>query len=112
MAAFIKMTQWNPKIEEEITLLVKDWLKQTGHTQADLKDSLNSSSSRMQSIVEKLKQAHLSGGMIQIARLLCEVEESWTTSLNSSPGTEKSTQIDPYGQLDLLLEEIKEDCDK
>ena len=106
------MTQWDPKTEEEITLLVKDWLKQTGHTQADLKDSLNTSSSRMQSIVEKLKQAHLSGGMIQIARLLCEVEESWTASLDSSPGIGKAIKPDPYGQLDLLLEEIREDCDK
>ena len=45
------MTKWNKEIEEEITLLVKDWLKQKKKTQKDLKRILNASSERMLSLI-------------------------------------------------------------
>ena len=103
------MAKWDNKIEEEIILLIKDWLKQKGKTQKDLRKSLNASSERMPSLVENLKREYISGGLPRLAKVLCDIESSWSQgSINQV--YEKKINSDPFGQLDLLLEEIQEDC--
>ena len=102
------MTKWNKEIEEEVTLLVKDWLKQKKRTQKDLKRILNASSERMPVLLEILESEFAAGGLPQLLSILCSAEESWEEG-NEIKEPEKSVS-DPFGQLDLLLEELKEDC--
>ena len=106
--------KWSKQIEEEISFLLKDWLKAQQRTQADLRKVLNAESTRMPAIIEALKKEYKQGGLQQIASCLCRVEESWAHNKEPQIEGEKQkdkTMIDPFGQLDLLLEAIREDCE-
>ncbi len=110
----MQMKKWSPQLEEELALLIKDWLKTKERTQADLRRSLNSESSRMPALLENLKKEYLKGGMRNIAKILCQVEKGWANKNDHvQPDTTatKTQDVDPFGQLDLLLEEIREDCE-
>ena len=112
----IPMPQWSDEIEEELILLLKDWLKAQGRTQADLKKSLDAVSTRMPALLEVLKNEFMHGGLPKVAECLCTIEEEWTKGNQLVGKTEvnpqkKSADIDPFDQLDLLLEEIREDCE-
>ena len=48
------MTVWNTAMEDELVAVLKDWLKQQGRTQADLRRSLRASSTRMPALLEVL----------------------------------------------------------
>ena len=104
------MEKWNSQIELEITQLVKDWLKQKGKTQKDLRKILNADSERMPAMIKILKKEYSSGGLPKLASLLCSIEEKWSNKSKNTEQAEFST--DPFSQLDLLLEEIQEDCSK
>ena len=100
---------WSKEIEEDLILLIKDWLRQTGRTQSELSKSLNLPSTRMPILIESLKKDFNSGGIPKIANRLCEVEELWT---NGGGGkTKKSFELNSSGQLD-LLDEICEDLSR
>ena len=101
--------RWSKKIEEELILFIKDWLKQTGRTQSELCHSLNLPSARMPTLIESLKKDFSSGGIPKIANTLCEVEEAWGNDLGDQ--TKKNSQLNSSGQLD-LLDEICEDLSK
>ena len=103
------MAKWSQQIEEELILLLKDWLKQKGRAQADLAQSLRVNSTRMPSIIEELKKDFLHGGIPKIANRLCEIEFLWSKDTNLIKP--KETASNPLEQLDLLLEEINEDCE-
>ena len=91
---------WAKDIEEDLVLLIKDWLRQTGRTQSELCQSLNLPSSRMPTLIDSLKKDFSSGGIPKVANRLCEVEEFWT---NGEEGkTKKSFELNSSGQLDLL----------
>ena len=108
MVAIIKMNQWTSQLEKELTLLIKDWLKQQNKSQKDLKNNLQGTSERMPALLEILKKDFSKGGLQNLVKRLCNVELSWSNN-NQSP--EKDTNhIDPFDQLDLLIEEIEEDC--
>ena len=49
------MNPWSPDVEEELALVLKDWLKQQGRTQADLRRSLRATSTRMPALMEVLE---------------------------------------------------------
>ncbi len=102
------MKRWTKEIENEISLLLKDWLKQQGKTQKDLKKSLNASSERMNALIEVLHNEYLSGGIPKVAARLCEIESNWSNLNQTISG--KQSSLDPFSQLDLLLEELQEDC--
>ena len=72
------MVDWSNQIEEELALLLKDWLKQHGRTQADLKDGLKTISTRMPALMEVLKKEHSEGGFPKVASTLCSIEENWS----------------------------------
>ncbi len=101
------MKQWSHQTEEEITLLIKDWLKQQGRTQADLRQSLQAESSRMSALLEVLQREYFLGGFPKVADRLCEIENHWLKKNTQS--IETSEEADPFSQLDLLLEEMKND---
>ena len=100
------MTDWTDETEEILTLLIKDWLKSQGHTQADLGKALNSGSSRMPALIEIIKAEHKAGGMIYVAKKLCAIEDSWNKK-EENESNDKSLK-DPFGQLDLILQELRE----
>ena len=100
---------WSKDIEEDLILLIKDWLKQTGRTQSELCQTLNLPSARMPTLIESLKKDFNSGGIPKIANRLCEVEEFWTNCVEAK--TKKSFEFNSSGQLD-LLDEICEDLSK
>ena len=101
--------RWSKDIEEDLVLLIKDWLRQTGRTQSELCRSLNLPSARMPTLIESLKKDFNSGGIPKIANRLCEVEELWT---NGGGGTtNKNFDLKSSEQLD-LLDEICEDLSK
>ena len=107
------LPKWSEQIEGELTILLKEWLKSQGRTQADLKKSLKADSSRVQSLLQILKQDFSKRGLPEVAAHLCMVEENWAN--NKSPHIEEEISpleapIDPCDQLDLLIEEIREDC--
>ena len=101
--------RWSKKTEEDLIILIKDWLRQTGKTQSELCQSLNLPSARMPTLIDSLKKDFNSGGIPKIATRLCEVEELWT---NDQVGeTKKRLELNSSGQLD-LLDEICEDLSK
>ena len=104
------MAIWSEEVEDELSALIKDWLKQKGRTQADLRRSLQALSTRMPSLIEVLKDEYSKGGLPKLAARLCEVEKDWSTKPVTPP--DSVMPPDPFGQLDLLLQEIREDCDE
>ena len=101
--------RWSKKTEEDLIILIKDWLRQTGKTQSELCQSLNLPSARMPTLIDSLKKDFNSGGIPKIASRLCEVEELWA---NDQVGeTKKRLELNSSGQLD-LLDEICEDLPK
>ena len=109
MVSSMSKQHWAKDIEEDLVLLIKDWLKQTGRTQSELCQSLNLPSSRMPTLIDSLKKDFSSGGIPKVANRLCEVEELWK---NEEGGNiKKSLELNSSGQLD-LLDEICEDLSK
>ena len=108
------MSKWSEQIEEELVLLLKDWLKAQGRTQSDLRKSLKAASTRMPAILEILKREYSKGGLPKVAECLCNIEKDWANNQQQKEERELITlnsPIDPFDQLDFLLEEIREDCD-
>ena len=109
MVSSMSKEYWSKEIEEDLILLIKDWLRQTGKTQSELCHSLNLPSSRMPTLIESLKNDFRTGGIPIIANRLCEVEKLWGTDKGEK--TKKSTELNSSGQLD-LLDEICKDLSK
>ncbi len=109
MVPSMNKESWSKDIEEDLILLIKDWLRQTGRTQSELCQSLNLPSARMPTLIDSLKKDFNSGGIPKIASRLCEVEELWTN--DKVRKTKKSIELNSSGQLD-LLDEICEDLSK
>ena len=108
-------SKWSKEVEEELILIVKDWLKVQGRTQADLRESLKASSTRMPSLIEALQMECHKGGLPKVAARLCIIEKNWANSQQPAVEIEENTRnssIDPFDQLDLLIEKIREDCDR
>ena len=110
MVPNLKMTKWSKETEEQLILFIKDWLKQIGKNQSDLCQCLNLSSTRMPILIEALKKEFISGGIPKVANKLCEIELFWLK--NEEFVSSNIDSSDPFGQLDLLYDEICEDCEK
>ena len=100
---------WSKEVEEDLILLIKDWLRQTGRTQSELCQSLNLPSARIQTLIDFLKNDFISGGIPKIANRLCEIELLWTK--DGGQKTKKNIELNTSAQLD-LLDEICEDLSK
>ena len=100
---------WSKEVEEDLILLIKDWLRQTGRTQSELCQSLNLPSARIHTLIDFLKNDFISGGIPKIANRLCEIESLWTKDQGRTP--KKNIELNTSAQLD-LLDEICEDLSK
>ena len=65
------MSGWTPEFEADLTLLLKDWLKHQGRTQADLRRNLRAVSTRMPALLEVLEREHKLRGLAGLANRLC-----------------------------------------
>jgi len=65
------MAAWTPDLEAELSQLLKDWLKQQGRTQADLRRSLKAVSTRMPALLEVLEREHRLNGLSGLLARLC-----------------------------------------
>ncbi len=106
------MTNWSTEIQEEFGSLIKDWLKLHGKTQADLSKSLQAMSTRMPAILEVLEREYRIGGLPKVAARLCDIEAEWERNGEGRPLPKEEEEPDPFGQLDLILQEIKDDFKK
>ena len=104
------MSGWTPQFEADLTLLLKDWLKQQGRTQAGLRRNLRAVSTRMPALLEVLEREHKLRGLAGLADRLCNVEAEWHGQPANDSAGEATAEDDPFGQLDLLLQEIRDDC--
>ncbi len=102
------MSKWSQEINTELTSLIKEWLKNQDRTQADLGKSLNANSSRMYALLEVLKKEHQRGGIPKVAERLCQIESEWANG-KQNPSHEKDDEFNPFDQLDLILQEMKDD---
>ena len=101
-------TTWSPEFEQELTSLLKDWLKQQGRTQADLRRSLRAVSTRMPALLEVLEREFNLNGLAGLVGQLCKVEQEWQGEDVDQEGASTGS-ADPFSQLDLLLQEIRDD---
>jgi hypothetical protein len=96
---------------DDLQLFLKDWLRHTGRTQADLRRALRASSIRMPVLLDALQRIHCQQGLGGLAEQLCEIESLWHREDTSpSPLSELAAapgRKDPLDQLDLLLDEIR-----
>ncbi len=107
MVPHLKMTKWSEETEEQLILFIKDWLKQIGKSQSELCKCLKLPSARMPVLIEALKKEFISGGIPKVATRLCEIELIWSKDGDSVSANVDN--LDPFGQLDLLYDEICED---
>lgn len=96
---------------DDLQLFLKDWLRHTGRTQADLRRALRASSIRMPVLVDVLQRIHSQQGLRGLAEQLCQIETLWhCEDTEVEPLAEPSTGLglpDAMDQLDLLLDEIR-----
>ena len=96
---------------DDLQSFLKDWLRHAGRTQADLRRALRASSIRMPVLIEELRQLHARQGLLGLAERLCGIEQLWQGEERSSLddlGDGPDDLSDSLGQLDLLLEEIRQ----
>jgi hypothetical protein len=93
---------------EDLQAFLKDWLRHHGRTQADLRRALRAESIRMPALLEELQRLHAQQGLTGLAERLCGIEELWQSEDDHSDPVAGQGD-DPLGQLDLLLEEIRQD---
>lgn len=92
---------------DDLQTFLKEWLRHTGRTQADLRRALRASSIRMPVLLGELERTYGRTGLTGLAERLCAIEEQWQGEQGAADGDPGFD--DPLGQLDLLLEEIRAD---
>ena len=94
---------------DDLQAFLKDWLRHTGRTQADLRRALRASSIRMPVLIEELARIHASAGLLALAEQLCGIEQIWQGEERADPDLDGLIGLpETFGQLDLLLEEIRQ----
>jgi hypothetical protein len=95
---------------DDLQSFLKDWLRHTGRTQADLRRALRVASIRMPVLLEELDRIHGRDGLIGLAERLCGIEALWQgedqAGVDHDP-LESFALDDSLGDLDLLLQEIR-----
>ena len=96
---------------DDLQAFLKDWLRHSGRTQADLRRALRASSIRMPVLLEELARVHSRDGLAGLAQRLCEIESLWQGEDQGIDGDDQApiSLDDSLGQLDLLLQEIRLD---
>ncbi len=78
------MNKLSSQEENELIVFIKDWLRAHGYSQKDLAAQLKIKSSRTSEIRNKLKDLYKKGGIINIAKNLIKIEQSWISTKNNN----------------------------
>ncbi|QNI70081.1 hypothetical protein [Cyanobium sp. NS01] len=104
------MSALSPEQLEGLQAFLKDWLRHSGRTQADLRRALQASSIRMPVLLEALQHTYAGEGLTGLAGQLCGIEERWQLedqAIDTVPAPTAQDGSASLGQLDLLLQEIR-----
>jgi hypothetical protein len=110
---------------DDLQGFLKDWLRHCGRSQADLRRALRAPSIRMPVLIEELHLIHARQGLLGLVEKLCGIEQQWRAEpprplqaggehplegpdATESDGFEDRDLEDSFGQLDLLLEQIRQ----
>ncbi len=94
---------------EDLQSFLKDWLRHSGRTQADLRRALRVSSIRMPVLLEELQRIHGREGLNGLAERLCGIDLLWQEHPTAGADDADLPDLEAsLGQLDLLLEEIRQ----
>jgi hypothetical protein len=103
------MSSLTDEQRDDLQTFLKDWLRHTGRTQADLRRALRASSIRMPVLIEELHRIHARQGLIALAERLCGIEQLWQgEELAGADDALLESLPESFGQLDLLLEQIRQ----
>jgi hypothetical protein len=96
---------------DDLQSFLKDWLRHSGRTQADLRRALRASSIRMPVLLDELARVYSRDGITGLAQRLCDIESLWQGEDQGIDGDDQPpiSLDDSLGQLDLLLQEIRLD---
>lgn len=95
---------------DDLQVFLKDWLRHSGRTQADLRRALHASSIRMPVLLEELARIHSRDGLTGLAQRLCEIDGLWQgEDQGDQAGQAELSLADSLGDLDSLLREIRLD---
>ena len=96
---------------DDLQGFLKDWLRHSGRTQADLRRALRASSIRMPVLLDELARVYSRDGLTGLAQRLCDIESLWQGEDQGIDGDDQApiSLDDSLGQLDLLLQEIRLD---
>ena len=118
------MNKLSSKEEKELIVFIKEWLRSHGYSQKDLAEQLKIKSSRTSEIIDKLKDLHKKGGIINIAINLIRIEQyliSTKSNNNEEIDNEENSYSEEnkrqgYNQLDLNykldLDELMDQMEK
>ena len=118
------MNKLSSKEEKELIVFIKEWLRSHGYSQKDLAEQLKIKSSRTSEIIDKLKDLHKKGGIINIAINLIRIEQhliSTKSNNNEENDNEEYSYSEEnkrqgYNQLDfnykLDLDELMDQMEK
>ncbi len=103
----------SPEEREDLHTFLKDWLRHAGRTQADLRRALRAASVRMPVLLDALEHTIRQGGLTQLVHQLCAIEADWhnedQVAVLGELGQEPAGFSGSLEQLDLLLQEIRQD---
>ena len=110
------MASLNEEQLDDLQSFIKDWLRHAGRTQADLRRALRVPSLRMPMLIEALHGTYLRGGLPALVAQLCSIESDWHSEDQSAvlrgfeaSGDAAARLSGSLEQLDLLLQEIRQD---
>ena len=93
---------------DDLQAFLKEWLRHSGRTQADLRRALRAASIRMPVLLEELVRIHQRDGLSGLADRLCAIEALWQGEDDGEDLAAPPADLaDSLGQLDLLLQEIR-----
>lgn len=98
---------------DDLQSFLKDWLRHSGRSQSDLRRALRTASIRMPVLLEELLRIQASEGLAGLAEKLCSIEAVWCQEDQGEHPlvdlADADMEVDPLDQLDLLLEEIRQE---
>ena len=92
------MNKLSSKEEKELIVFIKEWLRSHGYSQKDLAEQLKIKSSRTSEIIDKLKDLHKKGGIINIAINLIRIEQHWISTKSNNNNEDNKNEECSYSE--------------
>ena len=90
------MNKLSSQEEKELIVFIKEWLRSHGYSQKDLAEQLKIKSSRTSEIIDKLKDLHKKGGIINIAINLIRIEQHLISTKSNNNNNNEGNDNEEY----------------